>query len=320
MNTKKRKRLVILGGGTGASTIASGFLSSDFQITIVVNMVDSGGSTGILRDELDVLPSGDIRQALLSLSNTDENTKALWNYRFSKGGLLGHNMGNLILAGLERSLGSFEQAVFHAQKMLNVEGEVAPVTLKDATLIVETPTETIVGEGNLEHADLSIIKQIRIKPAVKANPRAIKAIDEADLIVVAPGTIYSSIVPIFLVKGVSGAIKNSSAPCVYVCNLVNKNNHTDGWCVEDFTACVESYMKKQFDKILFQNPPLSKEQCSASRHGKTPVLFKNLQSDARYFGENIIQKVPKSSKIDLLLRSTLRHDPIKTAKAILSFL
>lgn len=313
------KKVVIIGGGTGASNLLKGLKEFKIELSAIVNMVDNGGSTGILRDELGVRATGDVRQCLLALSEADDETKKLIEYRFEKGSLSGHNFGNLFLAALEKSSGDFKSAVKEAGKILKIKGNVIPSTIDEANLIAKVGRKKIKGQVNVHHADLSELTEILIDPEAKANPDAIKAIKNADVIIIAPGDFYSSILPNFLVTGIGTAIKKSKAKLIQVSNLVTKPGHTDGWSVEDFACALEDVIGREFDYVLYQCPTLGVGHLKNARPGEQAIQL-NSNND-KFIGTDILdRKKPKESKTDLILRSTIRHDIKKTAKAIMSLL
>jgi uncharacterized cofD-like protein len=217
-------KIVVIGGGTGSFTLLSELKNYTHNITALVNMVDDGGSTGVLRDELGVLPAGDIRQCLVALSTTPR-VRDLFNYRFDDGGMKGHAFGNLFMAALEKMTGSFADAVETASEVLSVKGRVEPITLDDVKMVVKLDDGTVVnGQHNVESLKIPEGQRpwLDLEPEANINPRAKRAIVEADLVVIAPGLLYGSLAPALLVKGVTRALAESKAKKIYVCNLVTK--------------------------------------------------------------------------------------------------
>ena len=181
-------KIVVIGGGTGSFTLISGLKNYTTNITALVNMVDDGGSTGVLRDELGVLPAGDVRQCLVALSNTPK-VRELFNYRFEEGSLKGHAFGNLFMAALERMTGSFAEAVETASEVLSVRGRVEPITLDNTTLTVKLADGTVVkGQHSAEGLKIPESERpwLELMPEANLNPAANQAIAEADLIVISP--------------------------------------------------------------------------------------------------------------------------------------
>lgn len=279
-------------------------------------MADDGGSTGVLREEFGMLPPGDIRRALVALSESEEFLAHLFNYRFSEGSFDGHNFGNVFLTALERLTGDFERAIEEAAKLLRVRGSVIPVTLDDARLFARLESGDIVeGETNIDipkHDPTLKIARVYLEPKAKANRRALKAIREAHLVVIGPGDLYTSIVPNLLVEGIAPAIKRSRARKVYVCNLMTKSGETNSFGTADFLRETERYLGKDvIDVFLVNNrlPRRSRLLYYLTHDGSEPVrdTFERKLSS------------PRIVKANLLRESTyVRHDPERLAKALLS--
>ncbi|MFC1638705.1 uridine diphosphate-N-acetylglucosamine-binding protein YvcK [Patescibacteria group bacterium] len=232
------KSIVTVGGGTGQFTLLSGLRRFPVNLTSVVSMADDGGSTGMLRDELGVLPPGDIRQCLVALSDSSLVLRDLFNYRFDTGKLSGHNFGNMFLSALEKITGSFEEAVRVAGMVLSIRGEVIPVTTTSVSLRVGD----LKGEHEINDSAIADLGPLSLVPEAYANPKAVAAIESADCIIIGPGNLYCSIVPNLLVRGIPEAIARSRASVVYNCNLMTKAGHTDGYSVADFIAEIERHI------------------------------------------------------------------------------
>lgn len=246
-------RVVVFGGGTGSFSLLQAFKNHVSDLTAVVNMSDDGGSTGILRDELGVLPAGDVRQCLVALSDSLE-IRELFNYRFSEGRLAGHSLGNMILSGLELQYGSFAEAVRVAGDVLRIHGRVVPVTLGNHRLRLQDGPKLVKGEHQIDNYKVEHrTALVWLEPHAVLNPAAAQAIDEADLLVIAPGGMYESILPIFAVDGIVEAFANSRARKVYVANLVNKPRHTDNWHVVDYVQEIERYLGEGAIDTVFYN-------------------------------------------------------------------
>jgi uncharacterized cofD-like protein len=295
-------------------------------------MIDDGGSTGILRDELGVLPPGDVRQSLVALSSSSQVLRDLFNYRFPEGTFEGHAFGNLFLSALEKVTGSFAKAVHVAGQILSIQGTVLPASTDDARLILETNTGRIVrgedqiGEGPAD--DQLFVKgephKLYLEPRARINPRAKRAITEADLIVIAPGKLYSSIIPSFLIEGMGEALRNAPGKKVYVCNLMTRPTQTAGFNVEDFASELERYAGGPFLNYVIYNT----ERPSASLlkryalEGEDPVVFTLNTLQKKHYqaiGEPLIaQNTPTQNPHDKLLKRTLiRHDSDKVARLIM---
>jgi len=234
------------------------------DLTSVVSMADDGGSTGRLRDQYGVLPPGDIRRALVALSNTSKTLRDLFNYRFKGGDLKEHSFGNIFLSALEKITGSFGESVDVASKILNIKGQVLPVTLSRITLCAELANNSVIrGETNIDIRKKNPevpIKKVWLEPAASINPRAKKAILGADMIVIGPGDLFTSLIPNFLVRGMSAVLKKSSAKKVYVCNLMTKMGETQGFKAPDFVVSIEKYLGKGvLGHVIFNNKKPSNE-------------------------------------------------------------
>lgn len=322
---KSGPKIVVIGGGTGSFTVLSGLKNHTNNLSAIVNMSDDGGSTGILRDELGVLPPGDIRQCLVALSRKDELLRELFNYRFSKGTFKGHNFGNLFLTALEKITGSFEKAVVQAGEVLDIMGSVIPVTTKNTHLCVELSNKKVVcGQQKVDETKiLGKNPRFFLKPRVKINPLAEKELKKADLIILGPGNIYSSLVPNLLVEGVVRSINNSKAKKIYICNLTTKPGQTEGFLVHDFVSEIEKYLgPKTIDFVIFNNnkPPKYLIEKYASKN-EEPVWYeinKLRRKNYKCIGEDLIGKIVfKQNKGDFLKRTLIRHNPEVLAKLIM---
>jgi uncharacterized cofD-like protein len=252
------ENIVTIGGGTGTFTVLTALKKYPVHLTAVVSMADDGGSTGMLRDQYGVLPPGDVRRALVALSESSDTMRNLFNYRFKGGGLQGHSFGNLFLTALEKVTGNFASALEEASHILNINGEVAPVTLDNVRLYARLANGTIVrGETNIDIPRAprrSPIREVWLEPEPRMNPSLKRILKNADLIVIGPGDLYTSIVPNLLVPGVKEEIKKSKAKKVFICNLMTKQGETDGFSGKDFLDTIEKYLGKNvLDFAIFNN-------------------------------------------------------------------
>jgi uncharacterized cofD-like protein len=247
----KEKNIVVIGGGTGTYTVLLGLKKYPVRLTAVVSMADDGGSTKTLREEFGVLPPGSVRPALIALSNAPQAIANLFEFRFAEGnnGLSGHNFGNLFLTALTKQSGSFEQAIEEAGKILNIQGRVIPSTLDNCRLHAELENGKVIeGETNIDiprHNGNLKIEKVWLDPMCAVNPKAVEAMQNADIIVVGPGDLYTSIIPNFLVEGVAEALRSSKAKKVFVCNLMTKHGETNSFRAEDFVDTLETYIGKE---------------------------------------------------------------------------
>lgn len=308
------RKIVVLGGGTGVFTVLTGLKKYFSDLTAIVSMADSGGSSGVLREEFGILPPGDVRRALVALSSTDNKILSeLMSYRFTQGnGLSGHNFGNLLITALTNMTGSFEQALVEAGKILQVNGKIIPVTLQHSHLFAELEDgQVIASETNIDvpaHDPELKIEHVWLEPKSEINPNARRAIETADLVIIGPGDIYTSIVPNILVAGVSEALRQTSAAIIYITNVMTKYGETNHFKASDFLGTIEEYIGQNvLDAVLVNNKIPSKSRLEAYREENSQPVLNDLK--------NI--KNPLIVAQDLI-RPTgfVRHDPKKLALAI----
>ena len=319
------KNIVTIGGGTGSYTVLSGLKNiPGISLTALVSMADDGGSTGILRDELGVLPPGDVRQCLVALSEHSDIARKLMNYRFGAGTLKGHSFGNIFLATLEKVTGNFIEGVEVASEILKVRGRVIPITDNKAKLsILLKNGELIEGENKINHSNLEDfgIEKVFYKNKVKLNENAEQAILEADYIILGPGNYYCSIVPNLIVNGFQKAILKSQAKIILPINLTNKQGHTEHWKVSAYVKNLENYLAKRVDFILVNNEIPSKKQTEYYKlqEGNDVLVENDLKEDKRIIREPLLSRVfIKNNKSDVLrnARSFIRHDSEKLADCL----
>lgn len=254
------KKIVVIGGGTGSYTVLSGLkkYSDDYDITAIIAMFDSGSSTGTLRDEYGILPPGDIRQALTALGDTSL-MKKIFEYRFSKTDK--HSLGNLVLTALGDIAGDEAEGYKLASDLLNVKGKVLPVTTDHSHFNAELYDGSVLeGEANFNFPVSSPVKRIWLQPKAVIYEDAKNAINDADLIVIGPGSLYTSICCNFLVDGFSEAVKNSNAKKAYVCNIMTQASETNGMSVSEHVAVVESFLGEGvLDFVIINNKRPSDE-------------------------------------------------------------
>lgn len=312
------KHVVVIGGGTGTFTVLSALKKYPLHLSAIVSMADDGGSAGMLRDQYGVLPPGDVRRALVALSDSESILRELFGYRFKEGGLHDHNFGNLFLAALEKITGDFTLALREASIILNVNGEVVPVTLDDVRLYAELEDGKILrGETQIDIPKSSVrmpIKKIWLQPEAKMNPSVKRVLHHADLIILGPGDIYTSVIPNLLVNGVPEAIRASKAKKVYIANMMTKFGETHGFSGKNFIERIEEHLgKKVLDYAIFNNKKPA---------GSVLKKYKKEQAElVSTEGLNLKNKKPKYVLADLLDSGTLiRHSQKKLAKVILSLL
>ena len=314
--------IVAIGGGTGLSTLLSGLKRYSSHITAIVTVADDGGSSGVLRRELGVLPPGDIRNCLAALSTEEPLLTRLFQYRFSAGsGLEGHSFGNLFLSALTAITGNLETAITASSRVLAVQGQVVPATNVDVRLWAELENgQRIEGESNIGRAPSPIVRLGCVPERPPALPRALEAIANADLIVLGPGSLYTSLLPNLLVPELVSAIQRSRAPRLYICNLMTQPGETDGLDVRGHLRAIEAQLaslglsQRLFTAVLAQDDlPSSALIKHYQSRGAEPVLcdFKSLKRD----GYDITQAPLQGARPT----STLRHDPRSLALAVMRF-
>lgn len=324
---KEKQKIVTIGGGTGSFMILSGLKKYPIDLSAVVSMSDDGGSTGVLRDELGVLPSGDVRQCLVALSKSSQILRKLFNYRYSQGGLRGHTFGNLFLSTLEKMTGGLDQSIEEAGRILRIKGQVFPVTLQNIRLIAHLNNgKKICGENQIycDTTNLMNLKRLVLKPSARLNPRLKLVISQAEKIVINPGDLYSSIIPSFLVKGLPEALAKSRAKVICVGNLMTKPGHTDGYTLVDYIKVMEKYLGREVIDYVIYNKELPDRELlkKYSRKGEAIVRlgdFKNKLPKIKLLSYNLLSKKLYRAKNNDLLgnqRSLIRHDSDKLAEVI----
>lgn len=315
----KIKKIVTIGGGTGQFNLLCGLRDMEgIEISAVVSMVDSGGSTGRLRDELGVLPPGDILKCILALSADRDSARKILQKRFNgQNRLSGHSVGNLLLTILSQYAGNFPDGVKALGEVLDIKGKVLPVTIDKATLVAElTDGSFLYGETviDIPRGDQrEKIKNAFLVPhhsdQIKVYPPVVDAIKNADLIIIGPGDLFTSIIPNFLVPGVKEAINDSLAEILFVVNIMTKFGETDNYGAKDFIEKIEEFIGKKVDKIL-----------ANSRKPESDVLEKYKEQKAKFIeadlsGEWKGRKIIARDLIDLG-GEILRHSPEKLKEAI----
>lgn len=310
------KKVTVIGGGTGTFVVLSGLKQQEsLNLGVIVTMMDSGGSTGRLRDQLGVLPPGDLRQCLVALSEAPELWRKLFLYRFENGDLKGHNFGNIFLSALEKNCENYDEVLETAEFVLKTKGDVLPVTYEKAHLCVKYESgKTICGEGNIDedNDETTRISQAYLEPTANANQKALERIAESDFIVVGPGDLYTSIIPVFLVEGVKQAIEQSSAKIIYNLNLMTKNGQTYKYTASDHVADLTKYMGREPDYVVVNNGSIADTVHEWYNKHNEQVVENNLMADN--FHGNIIQadlidrQQFNKNTADDLIRSILRHD------------
>jgi uncharacterized cofD-like protein len=312
------KKVVVVGGGTGNFMVLRGLKYYPLELTAIVSMADDGGSTGILRDELGVLPPGDVRQCLVALSNSSRLMRSLMNYRFENGGLEGHSFGNLLLSALEKVTGSFERAVEEAGKILYIKGKVIPVTTHQVRLrMILNNRKILEGEKEIylsQEIDQGY-KSIYLEPFPTVNPRVLEELKTADLVVIGPGGFYTSLIPNLLVDGMCQAIRNCSAKKMFIVNLMNRKGQTTGFKTSHYLKELHRFLGEDiFDYILVncQKPPKDLIDVYAAEGD----LVENDLDEKRIIFADLLGRLPEPNVKDFMKRSLIRHDSKKLAQEL----
>ena len=326
-----RKNIVCIGGGTGTFVALKGLKHSPHHLSAIVAMSDSGGSNKRIRDEFGLLPTSDLRQCLVALS--DENGGAgilrkLFMYRFEKGqGISGMTFGNLFMAALSDILGSQAEAIRATGKVLRIQGTVIPVSFTNTNLVAEYENgQTVSGEHLIDeptHDGTVKISRVYLDPNAKANPEALEAIAVADLIVLGPGDLYTSVVPNLLVSGIPQAIAASRARKVYVVNLMTKFGQTYGFTAKDHLQTIQKYVGNSIDAVIVNTAPLHTSALAAyAKFHEFPVVddLDGIPSLGILRADVASRQVAAKSKSDVLVRSLIRHNSQKLATILLDYL
>ena len=326
MVNNDKKKVVVIGGGTGSFVLLSGLKQYPVDLTAIVPVTDDGGSTGRLRDEFGFLPVGDIRQCLAALAPENGQLRKLLLYRFDKGkGLKGHNLGNLLLTALEDMVGTEPEAVIQAAKLFRLKGKVFPISKKLVKLVAKYSTgKTIVSEHKIETHKLApdeTITQMSTQPAAQINSRAAEAIKQADLIIFAPGDLYNSIIANLVISGTQSALKASKAKLVYVVNLMTLNSQTHGFTASDHVKEIEKYAGKSINHILINNQSIPASIIKVYEKFDEYPVKDDLGPNSRIIRQPLLAKSAyQKPKSDILKRSLLRHDPNKLAKILIKLI
>ena len=312
----RRKRVVIIGGGTGLSTLLRGLKKFPLDLTAVVTVADDGGSSGRLRNDLDIPPPGDIRNVMAALSDAEPLVAEMFQYRFKQSlDLDGHSLGNLMLAALTEITGDFSHAVREMSRVLSVNGTVLPAANQLVTLHAEFEDGTIVSGESKIPAYLQPIKRVFLEPNdVKTLPDTITAISKADVIIVGPGSLYTSILPNLLVKDIKKALIASEAKKIYICNLMTQAGETYHYSASDHVQALYDHVGEAFlDAILvgkIQFPPSVVERYKKER--AWPVEYD--EEHLRKMGLDVYKE-----DITNIFGEAVRHEPMKVAEWLFGY-
>jgi len=329
---KKYKNVLVIGGGTGTYTVLNGLRRYPLNLSVIVSMMDDGGSNRVIRDEFGLLPTSDIRQCIVALASGDANDtlRKLFTYRYSSGvGISGMTFGNLFMAALtDIYKGNQDKAISRTCEILNVKGNIIPVTYDKTHLVALYENgKHILGEHDIDEPDEKQgtfrIKNIRVFPKAKLNPKAKEAVKNADMIILGPGDFYTSVLCNVVVDNLASLIKKSKAKKVFVMNLMTKFGQTNDFKTSDYIAELNKYLGKNcIDIVLINNSNKFPKGILKryKREGAIPVVddistLKNCKS--KIVKKSLIsKKVYIKPQSDALIRSLIRHDSDKLAKAI----
>ncbi|MGQ0568835.1 MAG: gluconeogenesis factor YvcK family protein, partial [Armatimonadota bacterium] len=311
--TQRGLDIVVMGGGTGLATLLRGLKHYTSNLAAIVTVFDDGGSSGRLRRELGILPPGDIRHCLVALAEAEPLMTKLFEYRFRGGSLDGHAFGNLFIASLTGVTGDLELAVKETSKVLNIRGRVLPATAHDVVLAAEFEDGRVIeGESNITGAR-GRIRRVVLRPAdVYPLPDVLEAITEADLIVIGPGSLYTSVIPNLLVGGMADAVREAHVPCVYVCNVMTQPGETDRYTAADHVRAIHAHAGLGLFSYVIVNTQAPQSRSLLDRYaaqGSVPVDPTIGELEAMGL---IPVGLPLMSEEELL-----RHDPVRLASAIL---
>lgn len=308
----KNAKIVVIGGGTGLSTLLRGLKQYPFDITAIVTVADDGGSSGRLRDDYDIPPPGDVRNVIAALSKVEPLVEEMFQYRFQNSkDLGGHSLGNLMLTALTEITGDFSHAVAELSKVLNVNGRVIPAANRKVTLSAKLKNgQTVVGESKFTSIT-EPIDYVYLEPEkVKALPSAIRRIMRADYIIIGPGSLYTSIIPNLLVKEIGEAVVQSKAHKLYICNLMTQQGETIGYTACDHIEAIHKHVGCSFIQSVLVNQEIdvpAEVKINYRGENAEQVTFdrKKLES----IGINVIER-----NIAILIDGVVRHDAPKVAQ------
>lgn len=324
---QKQKRVVCIGGGTGTFVALRGLKQYPLSLSAIVTMSDSGGSNRRIRDEFGLLPTSDLRQCLVALSEESGGIgilRKLFMYRFEKGhGIAGMTFGNLFMAALTDIMGSQEEAIRQTGKVLRIKGAVIPVTFTETNLFARYEDGSTVAEEHLidepTHDGTLKIERIYLTPDAVPNPEALAAIKQADLVVLGPGDLYTSLLPNLLVSGVARALQETKAEIVYVLNLMTKYGQTYNFKATDHVRAIESIIGQSLDYVLVNSAPYSKKALEIYAKFHEISVVDDLPRNSHYKvlkTKLVSSAVYKKSSSDALIRSLIRHSSDRLAQAL----
>ncbi|MBN2097629.1 MAG: YvcK family protein [Candidatus Omnitrophica bacterium] len=309
-------KIVVIGGGTGLSTLLHGLKEYTSNITAIVTVADDGGSSGRLREQFGLLSPGDIRNCLVALADTEPLMRNLFQFRFDgKAELEGHSFGNLFITAMTKITGDFEKAVKESSKVLAIRGEVIPATLDQVNLIAEYQDGTkIEGESKISQEKKPIKRIYLNRKDCEPTPEAVNAIKQADIVVIGPGSLYTSIIPNLLIGGITKAILESRALKVYVCNIMTQSGETDNYKASDHVEALVAHARsKLFDYCILNLAQIPLEFVEKYKQEQAYPVVADVDK-VREMGFSVVEENLLSAK------DYLRHDAQKVARIIVDLL
>lgn len=310
-------KVVTIGGGTGLSVLLRGLKKYPLEITAVVTVADDGGSSGKIRSDMNIPSPGDIRNVIAALSDVEPYLEKMFQYRFDSGEVKGHPVGNLMIAAMTDIHGDFSTAVKVMSRILNVRGTVLPTTNDIATLnAVLSDGEIIRGESSITKAG-GVIDHVYITPSrVKSNEDVLKAIEEADYIIMGPGSLYTSIIPNLVISKVSEKIRESNAKKIYVCNVMTQHGETDNYTVSDHIVAINKHVEENIFDLVIANSREFDDSILSKYHKEKQEPVKIDQEKIKELGIKLI----KNNDVGIVDNNTIRHNADKVSELIYDYI
>ena len=310
-------KVVTIGGGTGLSVLLRGLKKYPLEITAVVTVADDGGSSGKIRSDMNIPSPGDIRNVIAALSDVEPYLEKMFQYRFDSGEVKGHPVGNLMIAAMTDIHGDFSTAVKVMSRILNVRGTVLPTTNDIATLNAVLSTgEIIRGESSITEAG-GVIDHVYITPSrVKPNEDVLKAIEQADYIIMGPGSLYTSIIPNLVISKVSEKIRESNAKKIYVCNVMTQHGETDNYSVSDHIVAINKHVEENIFDLVIANSREFDDSILSKYHKEKQEPVKIDQEKIKELGIKLI----KNNNVGIVDNNTIRHNADKVSELIYDYI
>ena len=315
MSTKVK--VVTIGGGTGLSVLLRGLKKYPLDITAIVTVADDGGSSGKIRSDMNIPSPGDIRNVIAALSDVEPYLEKMFQYRFDSGEVKGHPVGNLMIAAMTDIHGDFSTAVKVMSRILNVRGTVLPTTNDIATLNAVLSTgEIIRGESSITEAG-GVIDHVYITPSrVKPNEDVLRAIEQADYIIMGPGSLYTSIIPNLVISKVSEKIRESNAKKIYVCNVMTQHGETDNYTVSDHIVAINKHVEENIFDLVIANSREFDDSILSKYHKEKQEPVKIDQEKIKELGIKLI----KNNDVGIVDNNTIRHNADKVSELIYDYI